>query len=126
MNAVTQHQDSKGECGDDVDIGDFAEVDIATQLLVAIEANHDPNHEKDGPHRFVKKDAAGPDQIVESGFQKFEHAHATGGGSQKRHNNTTAVRSKRLEASSISYLCEMPWQSIVVLQKSTTQRDGCK
>src|SRR5262245_44587738 len=78
VNAVTQHEDAKCKCGEDGHVGDFAKVEIAAHLLVAIEGDDDPDHEKHGTHRFVKEDAYGADQIVESGLQKPEHAHASG------------------------------------------------
>ena len=89
MNAVTQHKNAKGERGDDGDIGNFAKVDKATHLFVAIEGNDDSYHEKHSTHRLVKEDAEGADQVVEGGLQKLKHVSADG--VQKRQNNTTAV-----------------------------------
>jgi len=74
VNTVTQHENAKGECGDDGHVRNFAKVDIATYLLEAIQGDHDPDHEKHGTHRLVKEDAYGTDQIVESGLQKLKHA----------------------------------------------------
>ena len=70
VNPVTQHEDAKGEGGDDRHVGNFAEVDIATHLLVSVEGDHDPYHEKHSTHRLVKEDAYGADQIVKSSLQK--------------------------------------------------------
>ena len=61
MDAVTEHENAEGECGDDRDMGDFAEVEVATHLLIAIECNPDPDHEKHSTHCLVKKDTDGSD-----------------------------------------------------------------
>ena len=79
MNAITQHENAEGKRRDDRHVRNFAEVDIATNLLVAIEGNDAPDHEKHSTHRLVKDDAYGADQIVESSLQKPKHAQAARG-----------------------------------------------
>ena len=73
VDSVAEHQSPEGEGRNEGEIGDFAEVDITTHLLVAIQGNHDSNYEKYGTHRFVKEDADRADQIVEGSLEKLEH-----------------------------------------------------